>query len=106
LQKGVVEVIEEKLPDNSGGKVAVRLLYQQRVTVLHGAAQVGQVVFGAALALQLGGVLVETAGFAQQVEPDVGHSQILLQNGAVPAPFREAMAQNQACIGQLEHVAK
>ena len=56
------------MADDGLGEVAVGLLEEEQVAVLAVVAQVGELVFVAAPALDLAGIGVEGAGLAEEVE--------------------------------------
>ena len=97
---------EQQLPDHGDGEIAVRLLDQQHVAVVAGIAQIGERVLVAALALDLAGIGVERARLADQVERHIGERQVFLQHRRMPAPFRQAMAEDQRVVGEPQRVGE
>jgi len=106
-----------------GGQcAAVWQLQQREVAELMRVAEIGQGVFGhtaiGACALQVfealrevgvvvderGGVLVQHAGLAQQIEAVVGQGQVFFQHGPVAAPLGVALAEHQRVVGQVQQV--
>ena len=100
----------------------VRQLHQRVVAKLGGIAEVSQRVFrdlavdaralqvGEALRQrgvgvdQRGGVLVEQAGLADQVEAVVGQGQVFFKDRTVAAPLGVALAQHDGVVGQVQDV--
>ena len=78
------------------GEIAVRLLDQQQIAILPDVAQIGELVLVVALALDLGGVAIELARLADQVEAHIGERHILFQHRRVAAPFRQPVPEDQA----------
>ena len=48
----------------------------------------------------------QQARLADQVERDVGERQVLLEDRAVPAPLRQALAEDQRVVGEAEDVVE
>jgi hypothetical protein len=94
------------LPNDRRREIAVRLLEQQQVAKLRRIAAVGERVLVAALAFERTGIVVERSRLADQVEPDIGERQFLFQQRRVPAPFRQAMAEDQRIIGEPQRVVE
>ena len=89
----------EGLADDGVGEVAVGLLDEEEVAEVGGVAVVGEVVFGDAGADAGGGVLVEQAGLADEVEGDVGEGEFFFQRRGVADPLGEAVAEDQGVVG-------
>ena len=85
-------------------EVAVRALDEQQVAEVPGVAQVGEVVGGAALALDLGGEAEPHLRLADQVERDVGERDVLLERRRVAAPLGDAVAEDQGRVADAEQV--
>jgi hypothetical protein len=90
---------EIELAQHGVGEVAVVALDQQAVHVVALTAQEGEVVLAAALALEFAGMGIERAGLAEQVETHIGKRQFLFEDRRMAAPFRQAVAEDQAVIG-------
>ena len=45
-------------------------------------------------------------GLADQIERDIGEREILFQDRAVPAPFGQALAEDQRAVGETENVVE
>ena len=88
----------------AGERTVARQFKQRVVAELVRVAEVGQLVFRAVAALQRGDQLVEQAGLADQVEADVGQRDVLLEDGAVPAPLGIALAEDQGIVGEVQQV--
>ena len=78
------------------GEIAVRLLDQQHVAEVARVAQKGELVVVAALAFDLAGEVQPELRLADQVERDVGERDVFLQRRRMPAPFGQAMPEDQA----------
>ena len=83
---------------------AVRQLQQRVVAKIGDVAEVRQPVLGRAPPLQLGCVLVQQPGLADQVQAVVGQRQVFLEDGAVAAPFGVALAEDQRVVGEVQQV--
>ena len=97
-----MEGVEQELAHQRVAEVAVRALDEQQVAEVPGVAQVGEVVGGAALALDLGGEAEPHLRLADQVERDVGEGDVLLERGGVAAPFGDAVAEDQGRVADAE----
>ena len=104
IQHRVVPGIEQELPHQGLGEVAVGLLDQQDVAELRGVAQIGQVVGRPAGPLQPPGQPEPELGLADQIEGDVGQRDILLDRRGVAAPFGDPVAEDQAVVAEPERV--
>ena len=95
----------------------VRQFQQYVVAEVGIATEVGQRVFGdragrpggAARCAHvaghaLGGVLVQQARLADQIEAVVGHGQVFLEDRRVAAPLGIALAQHDGVVGQVQQV--
>ena len=82
-----------------------RLLDQREVEVVTFLAQEGELVLVVPLPIELPGVREQRARLTQQVQREVGEGDVLLENGAVAAPFTQALGMDQAGVGQSQHVA-
>jgi hypothetical protein len=102
LEELVVEGVEEELAHQRVAEVAVRALDEEQVAEVPGVAEVGEVVGGAALALDLGGEAEPELGLADQVERDVGERDVLLERGGVAAPFGDAVAEDEGGVADAE----
>ena len=96
--------VEQELPHQRVAEVAVRPLDQQQVAEVPGVAQIGEVVGGAPLALDLGGEAQPHLRLADQVERDVGERDVLLQHRRVAAPFGDAVAEDQRGVADAQQV--
>ena len=76
----------------------------KQVAVLPDVAEIGELVLVVALAFDLGGVSVELARLAEQVERDVGERHVLFHHRRMAAPFREPMAEDQRVVGTAQRV--
>ena len=94
----------EELPHHGAREIAVRLLEQQQIAVLPDVAQIGELVLVVALALDLGGIAIEFAGLAEQIEAHIGERHVLFQHRRMAAPFRQPMAQDQRVVGAAQRV--
>ena len=94
----------EELPHHGVGEIAVRLLQQQQIAILPDVAQVGELVLVVALAFDLGGVGVEFARLAEQVEAHIGERHVLFHHGRVAAPFRQPVPEDQRIVGAAQRV--
>jgi hypothetical protein len=56
--------------------------------------------------LNLSGVGEQVAGFTEVVQRAVGKGDVLLQHGAVAAPFTQALAQDEEVVGEAEGVGE
>jgi hypothetical protein len=100
--EGLHEGSEIELAQHGVGEIAVVALDQQAVHVVALTAQEGEVVLAAALALEFSGISIERAGLAEQVETHIGKRQFLFEDRRMAAPFRQAVTEDQAVIGDLE----
>ena len=94
----------EQLPHQSLGEIAVGLLDQQQVAVLPDVTQVCELVLVILLAFDLGGIGVELARLADEVERDVGERHVLFQHRRMPAPFRQPVTEDQRIVGAAQGV--
>ena len=85
---------------------AVWQLQQGVVAELAGIAKIGKCIFAGAFTLQRGGILVEQARLADQVQGIVGQCQVFFQNRAVAAPFGVALAQHQGVVSQVQDIVR
>jgi hypothetical protein len=88
------------------GEIAVRQFEQQQVGIGARVAQIGEIVLAAPGILHHGRVLVERARLPDIVERQIGERDVLLQRGRVPAPFRQAMADDERIVGKPQQVLK
>ena len=94
----------EELPHHGAGEIAVRLFQQQQIAVLPDVAQIGELVLVVVLALDLGGVGIELARLAEQIEAHIGERHVLFQHRRMAAPFRQPMAEDQRIVGAAQRV--
>ena len=92
-------VVVQHLTGDGCGKVAVRLLDEQRGAELGRVSPVGEVVLIVALALELTGIAVEMPSLAEQVEADVGERHVLFELGGVGEPLGQPVSAAQADTG-------
>ena len=102
----IAECVEEELPHDGIGVIAVGLFQQQQVAKIDRFPEIGQFVFIAALSFYFSGQSQETDRLPHAVEGDIGDGDILFQDRPMPAPFREAVPQDQAVISQAEQVVE
>ena len=97
-------MVVQHLTGDGCGKVAVRLLDEQRVAELGRVSPVGEVVLIVALALELTGIAVEMPSLAEQVEADVGERHVLFELGGVGEPLGQPVTQDQRAVTLLQNV--
>src|SRR4029077_3235838 len=96
--------VEEELPHDGAAEVAVGELDQLDVAVGDAVAEVGEGILVAPLPLYLAGQPEEVRRLPDEVERDVGERDVLLEDGAVTAPFGQPVAQDQAVVPQPEQI--
>ena len=62
-------------------------------------------IWTAGLRMQLSGMGQQRPGLTHEVEAHVGQGDVLLQHRGVAAPLRQALRQDQAGVGDAQHVA-
>ena len=92
---------EQILAHDGISPVAARVFCEQHVAETCGIAVVGQCVFRSVAAFERCGVLIEIAGLANEVKGNIGDGDILLQHGAMAAPFAVAVTEDQGVISQV-----
>ena len=93
----------QQLPAHGHGEVAVLQLHEKTVDELAFVTQEGIVVLRAAAAVERGGVRIQGARLAEQVESDVGERDILLQRGCARRPLRQAVREHERVVGEVQH---
>ncbi|CAM2148538.1 hypothetical protein PT2222_200007 [Paraburkholderia tropica] len=92
----------------AGERPEMRQLGERVVGELALGAEIGVVVLGALAAgerlVERGGVRVEQARLADQVEAHVGERDVFFEDRAVAAPFRVALTEDQRGVGEAQHV--
>ena len=87
-------------------EVAVRPLDELQVAEVALVAQVGEVVLGAAGALDLAGVGQQGARLAEQVERDVGQRDVLLELRRAGDPLAEPLGEDERVVAEPEGVRR
>ncbi len=98
--------IDENLTHDGSAEIAVRLLSQGRVQIFAMLPQEGELILVAAPTFDLSGVAQEKPGLADEVERQVGQSQVLFECRGVPHPFAQPLTEHQGEIAQAQHVAE
>ena len=96
---------EQELTHDGRREVAVRLLDEQAVPVLAGVAQIGEIVLAQRPARERRRVVVQRARLADEVEPDIGERDVLLQRRGVAAPFGQPVPEHQRVVRPAEREA-
>ena len=96
--------VEEELAHDGAAEFAVGELDQLDVAVVDGIAEIGQGVLVALFPLDLAGQMEEVRRLPDEVERDVGERDVLLEDGAVAAPFGQPVTQDQAIVAQPEQI--
>ncbi len=61
-------------------------------------------VLGAGGVFVFGGVGIERAGLADQVQGEVGEGEFFLEHRSMAGPFRQAMAKDQGVVGAAQGI--
>ena len=105
-----VPLIEQELPRDRVGVVAVRLLDEQQVAEFAAVAEVRELVLAAArrrvARLDLAGVREPQPRLAEQVEPDVGRGDVLLEHRALADPLAQPLGEHEAVVGEAQQVVE
>ncbi len=96
--------VEQKLTDHRAPEVAVRLLHEAHVAILVRPAQEGEIVLAAALALDLSGIVIEQPGLADEVQRDVGETEVFLQRRRVTDPLGDPLSEDQIAVCKSKQV--
>ena len=88
------------------GKVAARQLRQGDIEVIALVAQKRQLVFVKTLPIDLASQREHRTRLANQIESDIGHGNVLFQNRRVPAPFADALGQDETAIANAQQVLR
>ena len=103
-----IEDVEEILPDDGRGKVAIRLLDEQQVAIAGAVAQVRQLILAASrlavARLDLARVGEPQPRLAEQVETDIGRRDVLLEHRAFADPFAEPLREYEVVVAEPEQV--
>src|SRR5215472_11839539 len=103
-------MIEVELPRHRVGVIAVRPLNQQQIAELAGIAEEGERVLAALNigepCLHLARVRIPEARLAEQVEPDVGERDVLLQYRPVPDPLAESLRQHEWTVAESQEIVE
>jgi hypothetical protein len=102
LPERMHECREIELAQHGVREIAIRPLDHQAVQIFTLAAQIGEIVLAAPLALHFAGILIKRPSLPDQVERDVGHGKVFFQHRRMAAPFRQAMAEDQVIVGEPE----
>ena len=107
-QQQQVPGVEIELPRHRVGEVAVRLLDQQQVAELRrrraGTRARPRPARAGEARLDLAGVGEPQPRLAQQIEPDVGEGDVLLQHRPVPDPFAQSLREDQVAVAEPQQV--
>jgi hypothetical protein len=96
--------VEEELPHHRVTEVALRLLDQQAIAVLHALAEVGERVLVAPRALDLAREPEDRRRLPDEVERDVGRRDVLLEDRSVPRPLRHPVPEHETVVAEPEQV--
>ena len=100
----VVVGIEEKLPDDGMRPIGIGLFHKQGVVELVCIAEIGELVFAAALALVFAGIAQQHTRLTEQIERNIGHGDVLFEYRAVTTPFAEALRQHEGVVAELQEI--
>jgi len=107
-QREQVPVVEQELPRDRVGVAAVRLLDDEQVAELVGVAPERELVLVAARALDarldLAGVAVPQPRLSDQVEPDVGERDVLLDHRPFAHPLAQPLGEHEVAVGEPQQV--
>src|SRR4051794_35794016 len=98
------EDAEEELPDDGDGEVALRQLDEQRVSELHGIAQIRECIGVAPLSLDLCRKPEQERRLADEVERDVRQRDVLLEDRRMAAPLGETMAEDEPIVAETKQI--
>jgi hypothetical protein len=98
------ERVEQKLSHDSDGKVSDRKLDDLKIPIVDRFTEISERVFVAPFAFRLSRKMQIEACLTDQIERDVGESNVFLENRRVPAPFRQAMSKNETIIAKPEEI--
>ena len=104
LQQHVLPGGIEQVPGDGLGEVAVGLLDQEAVAEIENVAVEGERVAVAALVLAFAGCAEQVGRLTDQVERQVGETEVDLERGRVAAPFAEALAEHQSIVAEPKQV--
>jgi hypothetical protein len=93
-----IEDVEEILPDDGRGKVAIRLLDEQQVAKGAGVTEERQLVGAPAAPFQAPRSLEEDSGLVEKIERKVAERQLLFEHRRMAAPLREAVAEDESIV--------
>ena len=96
--------VEKQLASHGLGEVAVGLLDQQTVGELTLGTQHRKVVLRPPRTLSTGGIGVDGSCLAEEVDPDVGQRDVLLEFGPVRDPLPQALGQNEVVVGVAQQI--
>src|SRR5256886_14565295 len=97
--------IEQPLAHDGVAKVAVRLLGECQVGEIRRITQKGQRVLVTSPALELARVGEQQPRLPDEIERQVGESQVLLECRRVTDPLAQALPEHEARVGEAQHVA-
>ena len=97
LQQHMLPGRVEQVPRDRLGEVAIGLLDQQAIAEIEHVAVEGELVAVARLVQQ-------QRRLADQVEREVGETDVDLEHRPVPAPFAQALAEDQRVIAEAQEI--
>jgi hypothetical protein len=100
----VLPGVEQTLPHDGLREIPVRLLGERQVAVLVLVAEIGQRILVAAAPLDFAGVRQQQARLADQVEREVGETEVLFERRRVPDPFAETLTEHEARVAETQQV--
>jgi hypothetical protein len=104
LQLVNTERVEQKLSYDRYRKISNRQLDDLKIPIVDRFTEVSQRVFVAIFAFSFAGNMQIETCLTDQIERDVGESNVFLENRRVPAPFRQAMSKNETIIAKPEEI--
>jgi hypothetical protein len=99
-----IKCIVEKLPGDRGPEIAIGLLDQKVIQVFMFVAQHGQGILIRLLTGQGSDVLEDESRLANEIERNIGHGDVLLEDGTVAAPLPQSLAKDEGAVGEMEEV--
>ena len=101
-EKQEIVGVEEELPRDRKGEIAVWLFHELCVPELRRFPKVGKLILGAPVPFDFAGKMKEGARLTDQIEGDICERDVFFEHRSVSAPLGQPVAEDQAVIAEAQ----
>lgn len=98
------EGIVQELSDERMGEIPVRLFDEKEIVIFDSFSEKDYVIGCPPISFNFGRNGIQIICLPDTVEPDIGKSDIFLEQRRMAAPFGETMSENETVVGQANQV--